>query len=120
MEHRRGERLPAGRSGLCRVKSDPGVEWRNCRLIALSMLGLTIDVQQPSPTAILGRRGIVEVTPFDDSVIFRLEGSICEALPMRAEQTIRVGIAFGRLSATERYMIDVLTWTQVDLKTASR
>jgi hypothetical protein len=105
MEHRQAERLLAGRSDLCRVKSDPGAEWRNCRLIALSMLGLAVSVQQPSPTAIVGRHGIVEVTPFDDSVIFRLEGSVCEALPMR-------------VSATERYMIDVLTWTQVDLKTA--
>jgi len=118
MEHRRGERLPPGRRGLCRVKSDPEVEWRHCRVIALSMLGLTIYVQHPSPTAMIGRHGIVEVSPFDDSVIFRLEGPICEALPVRAEETIRVGIAFGRVSATERYMIDVLTWTQVDLKTA--
>jgi hypothetical protein len=67
MEHRRGERLPPGRRGLCRVKSDPEVEWRHCRLIALSMLGLTIYVQHPSPTAMIGRHGIVEVSPFDDS-----------------------------------------------------
>jgi hypothetical protein len=118
MEHRRVEWLSVGRSGLCRVGSDPGDEWLHCRLIDISMLGLAINVQHPSPTALLGRHVIVEVSPFDDSVVFRLEGSICEALPLKAEGTIRVGIAFGRVSAPERYMIDVLTWTQVDVKTA--
>jgi hypothetical protein len=35
-----------------------------------------------------------------------------------ARGTVRVGIAFGRLSTSERYMIDVLTWSQVDVKIA--
>jgi hypothetical protein len=103
---------------LCRVASDPGDEWLHCRLIDISMLGLAIYIQRPSPTALLGQHVIVEVSPFDNAVVFRLEGSICEALHLKAEGTIRVGIAFGRVSAPERYMIDVLTWTQVDVKTA--
>jgi hypothetical protein len=82
------------------------------------MHGLGIYLQHPSPTALIGRDVTVEVSPFEDSVNFRLEGSISEATPMRAEGTIRLGIAFGRLSTSERYMIDVLTWSQVDVKTA--
>jgi hypothetical protein len=118
MEHRRIQRLPAGRSGLCRIESNPGVEWLHCRLIDVSMHGLGIYVQHPSPPALIGRDVTVDVSPFEDSVNFRLEGSIREATPMRAAGTIRVGIAFGRLSSSERYMIDVLTWSQVDVKTA--
>jgi hypothetical protein len=118
MDHRRTERLAAGRSGLCRIESDPGVEWLRCRLIDVSMLGLGISVQHPSPAALIGRDVTVEVSPFEDSVNFRLVGSIREATPMRAKGTVRVGIAFGRLSTSERYMIDVLTWSQVDVKTA--
>jgi hypothetical protein len=37
---------------------------------------------------------------------------------MRAGGTIRVRIAFGRLTTSERYMIDVLTWTEVPRRTA--
>ena len=118
MDHRRTERLAAGRSGFCRIQSDPGVEWLQCRLIDVSMLGLGIDVQHPSPAALIGRDVTVDVSPFEDSVNFRLKGTIREATPMSAAGTIRVGIAFGRLSTSERYMIDVLTWSQVDVKTA--
>jgi hypothetical protein len=117
MEHRR-RRLPLGRSGLCRIESHTGDEWLQCRLIDVSMLGLGIDVQHTAPTALTGRHVTVQVSPFEDSVNFRLEGSICEARPMTAEGTIRVGIAFGRLSTSERYMIDVLTWSDIDSRTA--
>jgi hypothetical protein len=82
------------------------------------MLGLGLYVQHPSPTALIGRDVTVEVSPFEDSVNFRLEGSIREATPLRAEGTIRVGVAFGRLSTSERYMIDVLTWSEVGRRTA--
>jgi hypothetical protein len=116
MEHRRVERLPVGRGGLCRVGTDPEEEWLHCRLLDISMRGLAIYLQHPSPSALIGQHVIVEVSPFDDSVLFRLEGSISEALPMKG--SIRVAIAFGKVSAPERYMIDVLTWTQVDVKTA--
>ena len=118
MEHRRVERQPGGRSGLCRVGSDPGEAWLHCRLIDISVLGLAISIQDPSPTAWIGQHVVVDVSPFEDSVIFRLEGSICEAFPMKTEGTTQVGIAFGRVSAPERYMIDVLTWTQVRAKSA--
>jgi hypothetical protein len=118
MEHRRRGRLPVGRSGLCRIESHPGDEWLQCRLIDVSMLGLGIDVQHTAPTALAGRHVTVQVSPFEDSVNFRLEGSIREAKPMTAEGSIRVGIAFGRLSTSERYMIDILTWTDVDSRTA--
>jgi PilZ domain-containing protein len=117
MDHRRVERLAAGRSGLCRIESDHEVEWLQCRLIHVSMLGLGIDLQHPSSAALIGRDVTVEVSPFEDSVRFRLVGSIREVTPM-ARGTIRVGIAFGRLSTSERYMIDVLTWSQVDVKIA--
>jgi len=118
MEHRRRERLPVGRRGFCRIDSDPRDEWLHCRLVDVSMLGLGIDVQHPAPTASIGRRITVEILPFGDSVNFRLEGSIREATRMRAGGTIRVRIAFGRLTTSERYMIDVLTWTEVPRRTA--
>jgi hypothetical protein len=82
------------------------------------MLGLGLYVQHPSPTAFIGRDVTVEVSPFEDSVTFRLKGSISEATSMRAQGIIRVGVAFSRLSTSERYMIDVLTWSDVGSRTA--
>ena len=82
------------------------------------MHGLGIDVQHHSPPGLIGRDVTVDVAPFGDSVNFRLKGSIREATPLSAARTVRVGIAFDRLSTSERYMIDVLTWSQVDVKIA--
>lgn len=103
---------------MCRVEGDHGVEWLQCLLIDVSMRGLGIDVQHPSPTALIGRDVTVEVAPFEDSVNFRLEGSISEANSTKPEGTVRVGVAFGRLSSSERYMIDVLTWSAAGRRTA--
>ena len=82
------------------------------------MLGFRIYVQHPYPAALLGRHVTVDVSPFEDWVNFRFEGTISDATPMRAEGSISLGIALGRLSTSERYMVDVLTWTEVDRGTA--
>lgn len=118
MDYRRRERLTAGRNGVWRMEDDPGAQWRHCRLVDVSMHGLGIYVQHPTPSALIGGDVTVDISPFEDSVKFRLHGSVREAMPTRAEGVVRVGVAFGKLAASERYMIDVLTWSDIDRRSA--
>lgn len=83
------------------------------------MLGFWIYVQHPYPAASIGQHVTVDVAPFEDWVNFRFEGTISEATLMKAEGPVSLRIALGRLSTSEQYMVDVLTWSDVDMWTAS-
>ena len=101
MKHRRRvPRQPASWEGNCHIEGEVAGGSRACRVIDISMLGLGMTFEHPSPSQLLGRRISVDVPAVGDSVSIRLEGVINNAAPT-LDGVVRVGIAFDGLSAPE-------------------
>lgn len=97
---RRVPRQPAGWDGICHIEGEPADGGRECRVIDISMLGLGMSLNHPSPSRIVGRRISVDVPTIADSVSIRLEGMITNAGPT-LEGFARVGIEFDEPSVSE-------------------
>jgi hypothetical protein len=97
---RRVPRQPAGWDGLCNIDGEPDDQWRECRVIDISMLGLGISFNQPSPSELVGCRISVDVPAMGDSVSIRLEGEITNAAPA-FEGIARFGVEFDGPSDSE-------------------
>ncbi len=97
---RRVPRQPAGWEGTCHIEGDAAAGWRTCRVIDISMLGLGITFDDPSPSELVGRHIAVDVPAVGDSVSIRLEGVVKNAVPTDGA-TVRVGIAFNGPSESE-------------------
>ncbi len=92
---RRVARQPAGWDGVCQIEGEFAAR---CRVIDISMLGLGITLEHPSPTELAGRRISVDVpTVIGDSFMMRLEGKIANAKTTRGT-AVRVGIEFDQPS----------------------
>jgi PilZ domain len=101
MKHRRRvPRQPASWEGNCHIEGAPSAEWRACRVIDISMLGLGMTLEHSSPAELLGRHISVDVPAVSDSVSIRLDGVVNNAVVM-PEGMVRVGIAFDGLSESE-------------------
>jgi hypothetical protein len=97
---RRVPRQPAGWNGTCRVEGESADGSRPCRVIDISMLGLGMTFNHPSPSHLVGRRISVEVPAVGDSVSIQLEGRVANAGPTLGG-SVRVGIEFDGLSEPE-------------------
>ncbi len=92
---RRVPRQPAGWDGVCQIEGEFAAR---CRVIDISMLGVGITLDHPSPYALVGRHISVDVPAVGDSASIRLEGKITNArLTLRT--TVRIGIEFDTASA---------------------
>jgi len=92
---RRVPRQPAGWDGVCEIEGEFA---SRCRIIDISMLGVGITLDHPSPQALVGRHITVDIPAIGDSASLRLEGRITSArLTLRA--SVRVGIEFDSPSA---------------------
>jgi hypothetical protein len=92
---RRAPRQPAGWDGVCQIEGEFAAR---CRVIDISMLGLGISLEHPSPAELAGRRISVDVpTVIGDSFRIRLEGKIANAKTTRG-RAVRVGIEFDHPS----------------------
>ena len=92
---RRVPRQPAGWTGVCQIGGEFAAR---CRVIDISMLGVGITLDHPSPYVLVGRHISVDVPAVGDSASIRLEGKITNArLTLRT--TVRVGIEFDSPSA---------------------
>jgi hypothetical protein len=92
---RRVPRQPAGWDGVCQIEGEFAAR---CRVIDISMLGLGITLEHPSPAELAGRRICVEVsTVIGDSSMIRLEGKIANAKATLG-RAVRVGIEFDQPS----------------------
>jgi hypothetical protein len=69
---RRVKRLRAGWDGVCRIEGEPG-EWP-CRVEDISMLGIGVTLNHPSPAQLAGRRISIDVP-----AVAQLEGHITHA-----------------------------------------
>ena len=108
MEHRRRvPRRSAGWFGICHIAGESDPDWRDCRVIDMSMLGLGITLHHFWPSELVGRHISVEAPAVGDSVNVRLEGVIKNAEPTSGG-VVRVGIEFIGLAETELAVATVL------------
>ena len=93
MNQRRGvPRHPALWDGTCSIERESSGR-RDCRVIDISIFGLGITLDHPSPSQLVGRRISVEIPMADDSVSIYTAGTITNAGPT-LEGAVRVGIKF--------------------------
>jgi hypothetical protein len=100
---RRVPRQLAGWSGRCLMDGEPDTERRECSVVDISMLGLGLVFQHPSPSTLVGGRISVEVSAVDDRVNIRLEGVVRYAT-VNGGGAVRVGVEFDDAEA-ESYSI---------------
>jgi hypothetical protein len=97
---RRVPRQLAGWAGTCLIQGDRATKRRPCRVIDISMMGLGLTFQHPSPSALIGRRMSVDVSAVGDRVSIRLEGRVTNAR-VTPGGAVRVGIEFDDPGETE-------------------
>jgi hypothetical protein len=95
---RRVPRQPTEWDGICHIEGESADEWRECRVVDISMLGIGITLDFPSPSQSVGRHILVDVPAGDVSI--RLEGKIANSKLIRVGTT-RVGIEFDLSSDSE-------------------
>lgn len=105
---RRVPRQLAGWSGTCVMDGEPDSERRECRVVDISMLGLGLILQHPSPSTLVGGRVSVEVSAVDDRVNIRLEGIVRHAAATSGG-AVRVGVEFDDDADTEAFSITTET-----------
>ena len=87
---RRVPRERAGWDGVCQIEGEFAAR---CRVIDISMLGVGITLDHPSPYALVGRHISVDLPAVGDSAGIRLEGTVTNArLTLRT--SVRLGIEF--------------------------
>ncbi len=69
-------RQSAAWAGMLPIEGDSPFGFRECRVVDISMLGLGITLNHPSPSELLGRRIFVDVPAASDSLSIRFEGDI--------------------------------------------
>lgn len=92
---RRVPRQPAGWDGVCQIEGEFAAR---CRIIDISMLGVGITLDHPSPYSLVGRHISVEVPSVGDSTSIRFEGKVANAR-LTLKTTVRIGIEFDIPSA---------------------
>lgn len=107
---RRLPRQAAHRVARYRLEGDRGLDWQECRVLDLSLLGAGLEISEIAGREVLGRSILVEVqtaSPLTGSLkTTQFAGVIRDA---RAEpgRAVRVGVQFvGDLSWSERALID--------------
>ncbi len=101
---RRVPRQLAGWSGTCLMDGEPDSQRRECRVIDISMLGLGLLLDHPSPSGLVDGRISVEVSAVDDRVNIRLEGIVRYAT-VTSGGAVRVGAEFDDDAAMASYKI---------------
>jgi hypothetical protein len=101
---RRVPRQLAGWSGTCLMDGEPDTVRRECRVMDISMLGLGLVFEHPSPSTLAGGRISVEVSAVDDRVNIRLEGIVRYAT-VTPGGAVRVGVEFDDDEEKESFAI---------------
>jgi hypothetical protein len=84
--------------------SEPETDRHECRVVDISMLGLGLVFQHPSPSNLVGDRISVEVSAVDDRVSIRLEGIVRHATVISGG-AVRVGVEFDDDEELESFSI---------------
>lgn len=110
MEPRRKDRrVPTdGWRGRCAVQDEPPLEWTECEVVDVSLIGAGIDIWADSATDLTGSRLLVEIwPPIGDSVVLRFTGRVRRVNQESAFHS-RVGVVFEGLSDSERSILEVI------------
>jgi hypothetical protein len=101
---RRVPRQSAGWSGTCVMEGEPETERHKCRIVDISIFGLGLEFEHPSPSNLVDARISVEVSAVDDRVNIRLEGIVRHAT-VTSEGAVRVGVEFDDNQESDPYSI---------------
>jgi hypothetical protein len=106
---RRDARVPIeGWHGRCAVADEPPLEWTECEVVDVSLLGAGVDIWADSGVDLTGYRLMVEVQPpGGDSVVLRFSGRVTRISHESAFHS-RVGLVFEHLSESERSILEVI------------
>jgi len=110
MEPRRRDlRVPTdGWRGRCAVEDEPPLEWTECEVVDVSLIGAGIDIWADSGVDLTGCRLMVEVRPpAGDSVGLRFSGRVSRVNHESAFH-LRVGMVFEQLSESEQSILEVI------------
>lgn len=110
MEPRRKDaRVPTdGWRGRCAVEDEPPLEWTECEVVDVSLLGAGIDIWGDRAVELTGCRLNVEIRPpIGESVVLRFSGRVSRVNQESAFHS-RVGIVFEGLSDSERSILEVI------------
>jgi hypothetical protein len=90
------------------VQDEPPLEWTECEVVDVSLLGAGIDIWADSGVDLTGCRLVVEVQPpVGDSVGLRFTGLVSRVNHESAFH-LRVGLVFEHLSESERSILEVI------------
>lgn len=97
-----------GWRGRCAVEDEPPIEWTECEVVDVSLIGAGIDIWGDNAVELTGCRVSVEIwPPIGDSVVLRFSGRVSRVSQESAFHS-RVGIVFEGLSDSERSILEVI------------
>jgi hypothetical protein len=104
-------------SGRYVVEDDPESEWRECRVLDVSVLGVGLELfptdSDNDSGLLVGHRLVIQVqAPVGESISVRLMGTV-KNVGSGAQGGIRVGLEFVGLSDTEQAIVTVIEQLQV-------
>jgi len=104
-------------SGRYVVEDDPESEWRECRVLDVSVLGVGLELfptdSDNDSSLLVGHRLVILVqAPVGESISVRLMGTV-KNVGSGAQGEIRVGLEFVGLSDTEQAIVTVIEQLQV-------
>jgi hypothetical protein len=97
-----------GWRGRCAVQDEPPLEWIECEVVDVSLIGAGIDIWADGGVDLTGCRLIVEVRPpVGDSVALCFSGRVSRISHESAFHS-RVGLVFEHLSESEQSILEVV------------
>lgn len=101
-----------GWRGRCAVEDEPPLEWTECEVVDVSLIGAGIDIWADSGVDLTGCRLIVEIRPpTGDSVVLRFSGRVSR-INQESAFHLRVGMVFEGLSESERSILELIEQLQ--------
>jgi hypothetical protein len=94
------------------VEDEPPLEWTECEVVDVSLIGAGIDIWADSGVDLTGCRLIVEIRPpTGDSVVLRFSGRVSR-INQESAFHLRVGMVFEGLSESERSILELIEQLQ--------
>jgi hypothetical protein len=99
---------PASWVGSCGVAGEPDQNWRECRIVAVSRLGVVVTLDHKPSELRPGRLMFLDFSADGGAVNVRLEGEIRSVTTPTVNRDIRVRVEFIRISEKDQMVNAVL------------
>ena len=104
---RRTPRIPTDWLGRCKLEDQPETDWRECKVVDISLLGAGVEIVGAVLYDMVGERIEVKVEPpVGRSVILDLFGVVKNQKDLVGRT--KVGLEFAHLSESERVILQVV------------